>query len=284
MSKLGAGMIKLINPLFKKPVHPFNLNNEGIMTYADWEYEKARDALELYNDRFSPREMFEGKEVLDCGCGEGGKTVYYAGFGAKRVVGVDIFPEYGEKSRAFAEKKGCHVFEFRAADAAALPFPNGSFDTVVMNDFVEHVSQPEAALREALRVLKPGGRIYTNFPPYYHPYGAHLSDAIGIPWVHAFFRDDSLIRAYRDLVEDLPDGEDRVSFRFSADENGKDYISYINKMTIRRFQGILESLSITPLHYEEIPLRPFLGGLSRTKLFHESLTRMVVCVIEKSAC
>ena len=281
MSKLGAAVLKRIDPLFKKPVHPFNLNNEGSMTYADWEYEKAQDALDLYKGRYSPEEMFAGKEVLDCGCGEGGKSVYYAGFGAKRVVGVDILPKYAERSAAFAEKKGCRVFEFRTADAAALPFPDGTFDTVIMNDFVEHVGDPEAALREALRVLKPGGRIYTNFPPYYHPYGAHLSDAIGMPWVHVFFRDDTLIRAYKDLVKDLPDGAERVAFRFSADENGKEYISYINKMTIRRFQGILKSLNITPVLYEEIPLRPFLRGLSRTKLFREHLNRMVVCVIEK---
>ncbi len=282
MSKFGAGMIKLINPLFKKPVHPFNLKNAGIMTYADWEYERAQNALDLYKGQSSPQMMFEGKEVLDCGCGEGGKTVYYAQFGVKRIVGIDILPQYEALSRAFAAKKGCAVFDFQAADAAALPFPDSSFDTIIMNDFVEHVGNPEAALEEALRVLKPGGRIYTNFPPYNHPFGAHLSDAIGIPWVHLFFKEDSLIRAYKDLVRDLPDGAERISFRFSADENGKEYISYINKMTIRRFREILKTLRITPLYYNEIPLRGFLRRLSKIGLFHECLTRMVVCVIEKN--
>ena len=282
MSKFGAKMISLFNPLFPKPVHPFNLQNEGTKSYAQWQFEKAEDTLMCYKPQYTGEEMFHGKRVLDCGCGEGGKTVYYASLGAREVVGIDIFPDYASRAQAFAEEKGYgDVFRFQLADATALPFPSDHFDTIIMNDFVEHVSQPEEALEEALRVLVPGGRIYTNFPPYHHPYGAHLSDAIGIPWVHLFFSDDSLIRAYKKLVQDLPDGADRIRFRFSTDENGKDYISYINKMTIDRFQGILQRLNIQPIYYELTPLRSSFRRLANTRLFHESLNKMVTCVIEK---
>ena len=45
-----------------------------------------------------------------------------------------------------------------------------------------------------------GGKLFVNFPPYNHPTGAHLSDVIGIPSVHVFFSDKTLIAAYKELV------------------------------------------------------------------------------------
>lgn len=283
MSKFGASVLSLIDPIFPKPKHPFNLKNENGQTYADWQFDKAEGTILFYMSKYSKEEMFLGKRVLDCGCGEAGKSVYYASLGAAHVTGIDIFPDYAERAQAFAKKKNLDdVFSFQLADATKLPFEDNSFDTIIMNDFIEHVSDPESALKEALRVLSVGGRIYTNFPPYYHPYGAHLSDAIGMPWVHCFFSDDSLIRVYKKKVAEFPDGADRIRFRFSKDENGKEYISYINRMTISRFEGILQRLQITPVFYELTPLRSFFKGLAKGKLFHEHLNKMVTCVIEKS--
>lgn len=53
-----------------------------------------------------------------------------------------------------------HVF----GDAAALPFADASFDTVMLLDVLEHVSEPEAALHEASRVLVAGGRLLVTIP------------------------------------------------------------------------------------------------------------------------
>ena len=282
MSKFGASILKTLNHIFPKPVHPFNLRTESDITYADWQFAKGMDTIAFYLPKYTPETMFLGKRVLDFGCGEGGKSVYYASLGASEVVGVDIVPDYADGAKQFAEKMGYgDRFTFLLADATALPYPDNSFDTVIMNDFIEHVADPEAAIQESLRMIKPGGRIYLNFPPYYHPYGAHLSDAIGIPWVHCFFGEDSLIRAYKDLVQPLPDGADRIRFRFSADQDGIEHITYINKMTIARFTSILKRLNITPVFYTCTPLRPWFSRLAKTHLFQEPLNKMVTCVIEK---
>ncbi|HAS92002.1 MAG TPA: class I SAM-dependent methyltransferase, partial [Clostridiales bacterium] len=47
---------------------------------------------------------------------------------------------------------------------------------------------------------------------------AHLSDAIGIPWVHVFFSEKTLINTYKELVKNLPDGAERIDFRISKKE------------------------------------------------------------------
>ena len=275
-------LLKALNRCFPPVVHPFNLQNDGSITYAQWQYRWGEKTVACFAPQFTPGDMFTGKTVLDMGCGAAGTSLYYLSIGAARVVGVDIVPHYQEEAEAFARELGFgDRFTFLLGDALRLPIPDDSFDVVIMNDFMEHIRNPEGALREALRVLKPGGRIYLNFPPYYHPTGIHMSDVIGIPWVHLLFSEQTLIAAYKELVRGLPDEAQRLSLRFSTDETGRTYISYLNKMTIRKFHRLLQAAGLKPLWYREIPLRRFLSPLARLPVVKEMFVKMCACVIEK---
>lgn len=279
---MGTRILKALNKCFPMPMHPLNMQNEGIMTLSRWQYEKGENTIRYYLARVTKAEMFEGKTVLDVGCGAGGKTMYYISLGAKKMVGMDIAAQYKPEAEAFARELGfSDRFEFVSGDAAAMGFADDSFDSVIMNDAMEHVAEPEAVLAEVYRVLKPGGRLYVNFPPYDHPYGAHLSDAIGIPWVHRLFREKTLIAAYKELVSQKPDAEDRLAFRFSRNARGEEYISYINKMSISRFNGLLKKTPLRVYYYHEEPLRGFLSPLAKVPGVKEFFVKMVVCILEK---
>ncbi|HHZ02805.1 MAG TPA: class I SAM-dependent methyltransferase [Tissierellia bacterium] len=271
-----------VNKLFKLPVHPFNLNNEGKKTYAQWQYEKGMDTIKFYLKHSTLDEMFKDKVVLDIGCGAGGKTIFYASKGVKKIVGIEILDKYREEAQALAKEYNLQdKFEFVTGDASNMPFESNSFDTIIMNDAMEHVDEPEKVLDECYRVLKKDGKLYLNFPPYNHPYGAHLSDAIGIPWVHVFFSEKTLIKTYKKLVKDLPDGKDRIDFRISKREDGSEYFSYINKMTIKRANNILKNSKFTIEYYSEEPLRSFFKYPARIPFLKEFLVKMVVCVLKK---
>ncbi|MCL2158379.1 MAG: class I SAM-dependent methyltransferase [Oscillospiraceae bacterium] len=249
------------------------MQQSGQKTYAQWQFENGERTIAFYLARYSCADMFRDKNVLDIGCGAGGKSLYYASLGARRVVGIDIIEQYAEESAELAKKLGlADRFEFVLADAAQLPFEDGSFNTIIANDAMEHVKDPAAVLDECIRTLGPGGRLYINFPPYLHPYGAHLSDAIGIPWVHLFFSQKSLIKGYKKLVRDLPDGERRLNLRISKRDDGSEYFSYINKMTLKKFKKLTAGLNVE--YYKE---EMFL----KLPMFKELLTRMAVCVIKK---
>ena len=273
-----------VNRLFKLPVHPFNLQNDGVKSYAMWQYEKGADTLAFFLEKYSLEEMFLGKTVLDIGCGAGGKTMFYASKGVKAIVGMDVVAHYKEESERLADHLGFRDrFTFVCRDAADTGFPEDSFDTIIMNDAMEHVDKPEAVLAECARILKPGGRLFVNFPPYNHPYGAHLSDLIGMPWVHLFFSDKTLIEGYKELCKTVPDGDQRIAFRISKRDDGTEYFSYINKMTLKRFSGIKERCPMAVEYYREVPLRSIVKIPAKLPFFKEFFVKMAVCVFRKDA-
>jgi SAM-dependent methyltransferase len=100
------------------------------------------------------------KEVLDAACGLGYGCTTLAGAGAARVVGVDVDSETVAAARARANG----VVEFVDADIRALPFPDGSFDTITCFEAIEHLENPDDAFDEFARVLRPGGILFVSSP------------------------------------------------------------------------------------------------------------------------
>jgi len=283
MRTAGLYLLRQVNRLFPLPRHPFNLAERGEMTYAEWQLEQGERTIAFYLPFADAETMFAGKRVLDIGCGAGGKTLFYARCGAEEVVGVDLVEEHLRQARELAERLGlAGRASFVLGDAVHLDFiTEGSFDTIIANDLVEHLDYPGATLVECAHVLRPGGRLYLNFPPYYHPYGAHLSDAIGIPWVHALASERLLVQLYKELVREFPDGEQRIALRTGSPDGRR--LTYINKMTVARFRRLLRRLPpmLEVLYYREVPLRPFLALPARLPGLKEFLVKMVVCVLGK---
>ena len=267
--------IVALNKLFPKVPHPFNINSDSKFGYSEWEFERGSQAIGKYSPSYTAEDILSGKDVLDCGCGGGGKTVYYASNGAKSVTGLDINDKDLASAAEFAELKSVSErTRFVLGSACDMPFPDSSFDSVIMNDFFEHVGDPLSALKESMRVLRDGGRLYINFPPYHHPWGAHLSDAINIPWVHLFFSEKHLIEAYSILVSKYPDSNYRINLRTGG---CKDRLGYINHMSIKKARDIIKKYGFIPEYHKKLPLKRLLKPL----IMFESFTGTVVYVFKK---
>jgi SAM-dependent methyltransferase/acyl carrier protein len=103
--------------------------------------------------------LADGMKVLDCGCGPGYLlTKLHALYASMQCIGIEISPELVAVARArtASGKPGrCQIFQQSIAE---LEFPDGSFDFVIARLVLEHLPNPMPALKEVLRVLKPGGK------------------------------------------------------------------------------------------------------------------------------
>jgi ubiquinone/menaquinone biosynthesis C-methylase UbiE len=102
--------------------------------------------------------------VLDMGCGRGEVLLACARRGAE-VAGIDYAHAAVEISRdTLADVAGADVVQ---GDVARLPWPDASFDRVLSGDVIEHLDavDGQAMLREAHRVLRPGGRLVVHTAP-----------------------------------------------------------------------------------------------------------------------
>jgi len=109
-------------------------------------------------------DMGEGRAILEIGCGSG-MGLAYLRQRAARVVGGDYTQALLDEARAHLERAPVARF-----DAQALPFPDASFDVVLMLEMVYYIPDLDRALAEARRVLKPGGRfLCLEFTPAVAP-------------------------------------------------------------------------------------------------------------------
>lgn len=99
--------------------------------------------------------------AVDLGCGGGLLTAPLAAL-AGRAVGVDLSGASLAAARRAAAETDAGACSFVRADVRRLPLVGESADLVVLSDVLEHVERPAEALREAARVLRPGGWLFAN--------------------------------------------------------------------------------------------------------------------------
>src|SRR4051794_14441289 len=121
------------------------------------EVEAARDELEPFIARYAGFAETRDREVLEIGTGLGTDLVRFARAGA-RVTGLDLTERAVGLVRRRLEQEGLSG-RVVVGDAERLPFADDSFDVVYSWGVLHHTPNTEQAVAEALRVLRPGGRL-----------------------------------------------------------------------------------------------------------------------------
>ncbi len=122
-------------------------------------YDITNDLLSLGQDRIWRRKVAalvnskSGQSILDLAAGTGSSSVVFVKPGVRVVAG-----DFSEGMLAVGRKRHPEL-EFVFADATKLPFTDAEFDTVTISFGLRNVVDTELALREMLRVTKPGGQL-----------------------------------------------------------------------------------------------------------------------------
>ena len=143
-----------------------------------------------------------------------------------------------------------------------------SFDIVISQNSIEHFRDPQNILNTMKDLLKPGGRIMIIFgPPWYAPYGSHMHYFTKIPWVNIIFSEKTVMNV-------------RAHFRNDGATKYEDVESGLNKMSVRRFEKIIES-SKTKVYSKRYRCVKGLNFLSYAPFLRELFINQIDCVLVK---
>lgn len=229
--------------------------------WAQKDYERYKDILPL-----------ENKVVLDAGCGLGGRTIYYSEKGAESIVGIDIDENHIKYSKEFAAYKNVKNATFMVANFIDIPFESNKFDIIILNDVVEHIRTDylEPALLELKRVLKPGGKLFIEFPPWTSPFAAHLYDHISIPWCHYLFSERILIKYVES--KNLEDRFGKLSYI--------EHFKELNKLKKKAFIRLMQKVNFIELHFQQRIIKN-LNFLKVVPILNDFVTNRIVAVYTK---
>lgn len=244
-------------------------------------------------------EDLAGKDLLDLGCGHGGRTLYYLMRGNPRsIVGLEISHARasiakGSVEMMLADDRICFV----AGLGEELPFEDESFDAIISYDVFEHVRDLRRVLSECHRALRRGGRLYAVFPPYYGPRAHHLDFITTLPFLHYFFSPDTLVRAANQILKDNPHFRDEPLPDPVISYCGRRVLPRLNGTTERIFRRLVEESPFEVIKLEPLPfgwtpgrgLKPLVRAISRACLklpwpfTRDVFIGTICCILQKRA-
>jgi SAM-dependent methyltransferase len=169
----------------------FEIIAEGGITKHPGSMQATRELVQMCH-------IEAGKYVLDVGCGVGATSSYLAKKLGCRVMGVDLLDKMVEQARRRAKTDGVQDrTEFRVADARELPFEDHLFDAVIVESVNVFFEDKEPAMREYVRVTKPGGYVGISEGVWLNPPSQENADT----FLRIGFMDPLQAQGWEDLLK-----------------------------------------------------------------------------------
>ena len=193
-------------------------------------YDVTNDVLSMGQDRLwraaTRRAVaaMPGERVLDLAAGTGTSSAEFADAGA------DVVPCDFSIGMVQVGKARRPDLAFVAGDATRLPFADASFDAVTISFGLRNVVDPEAGLREMLRVTRPGGRVVVcefstpTWAPWQATYAWYLANVL--PRIARLVSSNT--EAYSYLAESIADWPDQASLAAMLQRAGWRSVAYRN--------------------------------------------------------
>lgn len=244
---------------------PFARPVDAVDLTEDVESRLAANPLSLL-ERECPdiREWVCGADVLDFGCGRGHQSIAFARAGARRVMGLDIVPEYVRGAALLAAEHGVSD----RVSFATEPPEAGAFDLVVSQNSMEHYPDPVSVLDAMSRLVRPGGRLVITFgPPWLAPFGHHMHFFLPLPWLNLWCPESVVMRL-------------RARYRDDGARRYEDVTGGLNRMTLRKFERLVRRLG-WPVEYRRYTAIKRLPVVTHVPILRELATNHVTAVLRK---
>jgi ubiquinone/menaquinone biosynthesis C-methylase UbiE len=166
------------------------IDNANAEDFEHKDFLRHKKEFELFYNKVSKYIPFENSNIVDIGASWGMHIGFIINSGAKNVTGIDIADynnyfknDYKFKISQYYEKHGYKLisnnYDLVRTDAQKIALKSSSFDIAVSINAFEHIPNPELALLELIRILKPGGYAFISFiPVFFCDEGSHMTDFV----------------------------------------------------------------------------------------------------------
>jgi SAM-dependent methyltransferase len=289
VSKIGEFLLRSLNNHIPEGNRSLLQAKQNPATYQKFFAVRSKSSFAMFGDL-----DLTGLDVLDVGCGLGANLIHLYELGAKTITGLDISVTQATCTKNLLNNDGSDVARrtrFVGADAACMPFADESFDALVAADTFEHIDALEEALVECARVLKPSGRLYAYFPPFYAPWGAHMVNWVRLPWCQLFFAEETILNVAREMEKVGKSINSKLPPETRLDLGSGDRIPFVNHLTLSRFHRAVRNIPTWEVAQAKF-LPPnwrtnswslkFLQPINHIPLLQEIFTAKAVFVIQKN--
>ncbi|HEX6717411.1 MAG TPA: class I SAM-dependent methyltransferase [Pyrinomonadaceae bacterium] len=289
---LSATLCYGIALAFLGPLKKFGSRTPTITRFDSNEnyFEQRVAETSHYHTLFRPFVSFEGKTVLELGCHTGYLLHSFLQHQNFTAIGADLVPDYLQAARQIYGES----IQFIQTTPTTIPLPDNSVDVVYTIDTVEHLSRPKELFMEVFRVMKPGGRFLIHFNPWLHPHGSHLEDIIAFPWPHVFFSMNTLLNVAAKLYDSPAYATSCYFYDMEGKKKPNPFVNagtwqtYLNYMTIKKFNRLLKELPFELRHQERIgfggktfKISRMVRGLAQVRVLDEFFTSVLFTVLTK---
>ena len=243
--------------------------------------EIARQDLNLLTKTLTSKRFTEKKEILIPLCGDGSLVQLYAEHEAELVVGTD--PRGGLRThwKALQKEHPSLPMLFLSEPGDALPYPDASFDLVVLQNQLEYADNPKALLEEAARLLRPQGLLCISMIPKYAP---HAAGTAMIPMSYATLLSSSKTRsAFIDKqCKRLEDGALIRESLLTMNERGQMRLKTESRLTLSALLAHIKDLSgMKMVKALPQPTKKAFKSLCKVGGIKEICTERLILVLEK---
>lgn len=238
-----------------------------------WKNAKVQNFHDKYNNFISEAELlknkagfeFDGKNVLEIGCGAGELSILAKLAGAEIAAGTDFSVGLGSPAqRRFIATMPHNNFRHLRVDNSGklprfmgkgfafmntagenLPFKDESFHLVFSKQVLEHVTDPLWCMQEMMRVTKKKGIIYLQYGPYFNLKGGHGACTTDIPWGHVILTGEEM----EEYVSDTEFPQRGKLARYNLN-------TYFNpqRLYLHTFERFLENIAPVKILYYDTPV------------------------------
>lgn len=255
----------------------FSRLNKQANAYTADRGAEDREDLRYFVKLLTSKRFFEGKEILIPACGDGEICRMYTEHQPRLVVGCDEDPQVRASWKEIRSACASNSLLLLQESLLDLPYPDQSFDVILLSHCLEYAEDPAAMIRASVRLLRPGGLLCLSVIPKYAPHSCR-AEFVSFPYATLLFSEKTRVRYMKQRTHAL---QIRPSDRyFVTGSDGKVHLANESFLSVRSMNAKLRDLQdLKKICGFSVPTKA--SVLTKIPGLNEICTRRVLTVFEK---